>query len=173
MLFYSKKVNEIKITSKCDWYESGEKSTTLFLNLEKSRSSQGIVRSIFKKKIEVKNQLEINNELRKFYENLLKENLHASKDDIFSFLKNISLPTMTNEQALECKGIISETELLKALKSMKDDKSPGNERITKEFYEFFWDNIENSLYDSINKIKAVIKLIKKKDRDKRLIKNWC
>ena len=55
---------------------------------------------------------------------------------------------------------------------MKNDKSPGNNRITKEFYKFFWDGIENSLYDSINKRQAVIKLIKKKDRDKRLIKNW-
>ena len=31
---YSKKVNGIRIRSKCDWYESGEKSTNFFLNLE-------------------------------------------------------------------------------------------------------------------------------------------
>ena len=48
---YSKKVNGIQIRSKCDWYESGEKSTKFFLNLEKSRSSQGVVRSILKNKI--------------------------------------------------------------------------------------------------------------------------
>ena len=72
-IIYSKKGNEIKTTSKCDWYERGEKSTTLFFNLEKFRTSQGVVRSIFKKKIEIKNQLEINNELFKFYENLFKK----------------------------------------------------------------------------------------------------
>ena len=44
-----------------------------------------------------------------------------------------------------------ETELLKALKSMKNDKFPGNDRITKEFYEFFWDDIKNSLSESIKK----------------------
>ena len=66
---------------------------------------------------------------------------------------------------------------------MKNDKPPGNERITKEFYEFFWNDIKNSLSDSIKKSfvsgelstsqkQAVIKLIEKKDRDKRLIKNW-
>ena len=169
--------------SKCDWYESGEKSTKFFLNLEKSRSSQGVVRSILKNKIEVKNQSEINNEIYKFFKNLFKENLNTSKEVIFSFLENINLPALTNEQALECEGIINETELLKALKSMKNDKSPGNDRITKEFYEFFWDGIKSSLSDSIKKSfisgelstsqkQAVMKLIEKKDRDKQLINNW-
>ena len=93
------------------------------------------------------------------------------------------MPTLDNEQALECEGIIIETELLKALKSMKNDKSPGNDGITKEFYEFFWDDIKNLLSDSIKKSfisgelstsqkQAVIKLIEKKDRDKRLLRNW-
>ena len=56
-------------------------------------------------------------------------------------------------------------------------------KITKEVYEFFWD-IKNSLSDSIKKSfisgelstfqkQTVIKIIKKKDRDKRLIKNCC
>ena len=179
---YSKKVNGIRIRSKCDWYDSGEKSTKFFLNLEKSRSSQGVVRSILKNEIGVKHQSEINNKLYKFYKNLFKENLNTSKEAISSFLENINLPTISNEQALEYEGIISETELLKALKSMKNDKSPGNDGITKQFYEFFWDDIKNSLSNSIKKCfisgeqstsqkQAVIKLIEKKDRDKRLIKN--
>ena len=65
---------------------------------------------------------------------------------------------------------------------MKNDKSPRNDEITKEFYKFFWDNIKNSLSNSIKKSfisgelstsqkQAVIKLIEKKDRYKRLIKN--
>ena len=180
---YSKKVDGIRIRSKSDWYESGKKSTKFFLNLEKSRSSQGVVRSTLKNKIEVKHQSEINNELYKFYKNLFKENLNTSKEAISSFLENINLPRLTNEQAVECEGIISETELLRALKSMKNDKSPENYGITKEFCEFFWDDIKNSLPDSIKKSfksgelctsqkQAVIKLTEQKDRDKRLIKNW-
>ena len=57
------------------------------------------------------------------------------------------------------------------------------QEITKEFYEFFRDNIKNSLSDAIktyfisgelfaSQNQAVIKLIEKKDGDKRLIKNW-
>ena len=33
--FYEEKANGIRIRSKCDWYEYGEKSTKFFLNLEK------------------------------------------------------------------------------------------------------------------------------------------
>ena len=65
---------------------------------------------------------------------------------------------------------------------MENDKFSGNDGITKEFYEFFWDDIKNSLSDSIKKSfisgelstfqkQAIIKLIEKKDRNKRLIKN--
>ena len=82
-------------------------------------------------------------------------------------LENINLPALTNEEDLECEGIISETELLKALKSMKNDKSPGNDGITNEFYDFFRHDI-SSVY-----LPETSKLIEKKDKDKRLIKNWC
>ena len=102
-----------------------------------------------KNKIEVKNQSKINIELPTFYKNLFKENLNTSKEAIFLVLENINLPTLTNEQALECEGIISETELL--LKPMKIDKSPGKDGMTKEFYEFFWNDIKSSLCDSIKK----------------------
>ena len=37
---YNKKVNGIRIRSKCNWYENGEKSTKFFLNLEKYLATQ-------------------------------------------------------------------------------------------------------------------------------------
>ena len=121
-----------------------------FLNL-KNLAHHKVLSVLFKKKIEVKNQSKINIELPTFYKNLFKENLNTSKEAIFSVLENINLPTLTNEQALECEGIVSETELLKALKPMKNDKSPGKDGITKDFYEFFGNDIKSSLCDSIKK----------------------
>ena len=120
--------------------------------------------------------MEINNELYKFYKNLFKENFNTSKEVTFSFIENINLPALADEQAVECEGIISETGLL-------NDKSPGNDGITKDFHELFWDGIKHSLSDSIKKSfisgelttsqkQAVLKLIEKKDKDKWLIKNW-
>ena len=90
------------------------------------------------------------------------------------FLENINLSTFTKEQALKHAGIISETELFKVLKPKKNDKIT-KDRITKAFYEFFCDNIKNSLFDLIRKSfksselpicqkQAVIKLSEKKNR---------
>ena len=66
---------------------------------------------------------------------------------------------------------------------MDNDKSPVNDGITKEFYIKFWDIVKEPLCASIQQSfivgklsisqkQVIIKLIEKKDRDKRFIKNW-
>ena len=66
---------------------------------------------------------------------------------------------------------------------MPSNKSPGNDGFTKEFCETFWEKIKTPLCNSITKSyqngelsmsqrQAVIKLIEKKDKGKKLIKNW-
>ena len=65
---------------------------------------------------------------------------------------------------------------------MQNNKYSGNDRLTKEFYETFWNEIKNPLINSImearekkklstSQCQAVIRLIEKKERDKRFIKN--
>ena len=66
---------------------------------------------------------------------------------------------------------------------MENNKSPGNDRLTKEFYITFWNEIKIPLLLAIEKPyiakqlstsqkQAVIKLIEKKGPDKRYIQNW-
>ena len=66
---------------------------------------------------------------------------------------------------------------------MPNEKSPGNDGLTKEFYETFWDDIKRPLTLSFQQAlkkgelstsqkQAVIKLIEKKGKDKRMIENW-
>ena len=85
------------------------------------------------------------------------------------------LPKLTNEQTLTCEGIISEDEVLKSLRSMKNNKSPGNDGLSKEFYECFWDEIDRPFLVSIQKAflnqelsssqkQAVIKMLGKKTK---------
>ena len=62
---------------------------------------------------------EINLTLKRFYENLFKQDIKKSISDIETFLSQIQLPTIV------------------ALKRMPNNKSPGNDGLSKEFYEAF------------------------------------
>ena len=81
------------------------------------------------------------------------------------------------------KGEISEQELILAVKSFSNNKSSGNNDLTKEFYETFWEELNQPFISLSNQAKvskklvtsqrqAVIKLLEKKDKDKHLISNW-
>ena len=75
-----------------------------------------------------------------------------------------------------------EKDLFDSMKNMENDKSPGNDGLTKEFYVTFWNDIKATFISSlkqaterkelsISQMQAIINLIEKKDRDKRYIKN--
>ena len=69
------------------------------------------------------------------------------------------------------------------MKSIPNNKTTGNDDLSKEFYETFWEDIKDVFINSLKQAKiegglsisqrqAVIKLLEKKDRDKSCIKNW-
>ena len=58
------------------------------------------------------------------------------------FLNSISIPQLTQDQSRDCKLIMSEKDLLLVLKTMPNNKCPSNDSLTKEFYEFFWDDLK-------------------------------
>ena len=78
--------------------------------------------------------------------------------------------------------MLTKKECWEALNTMKNRKSPGNDGLTKEFYVCFFNEISDSPVAALNRSfevsqlsssqrQAVIVLIEKKEKDKRLIKN--
>ena len=76
-----------------------------------------------------------------------------------------------------------QAELLSALKSTKNDKSPGSDGFTAEFYKMFWVDIKEYLLASINcafergelsitQKNGIITLLPKKGKENLLLKNW-
>ena len=65
--------------------------------------------------------------------------------------KYIGISILTEENFQSCEGPVTDSELLNALKSMLNDKSPGNDGLTKELYEAFWEEIKIPLFNSIMK----------------------
>ena len=152
---YKIKVNGIKIRSKCEWYEHGEKSSKFFLNLEKSRAIQGQVRTVIYNDKETNDETEINNYIYSFFNYLYKETLSFSSNNLETFLNTISFPKLTKENSKTLDGGITENELLIALQSMESNKSPGNDGLTKEFYITFWNEIKTPFLLAIEKANYV------------------
>ena len=99
-----------------------------------------------------------------------------------SFLNSLALPNLNSKIFDICECEITEKDLIITLKNMPTGKSSGHNFLTKEFYEHFWDDLKfyfiNSSkqskiegYFSISQKQAIIKLIVKKDKDKRFVKN--
>ena len=90
---------------------------------------------------------------------------------------------MTEELRNLCEGKIEYTECVNVLQSFQKNKTPGNDGLTIEFYVAFWSLIGRPLVDCVNysyefgelsnsQKQAIITLIEKKGKEKRLIKNW-
>ena len=183
-LIYDHFAEGVRLRSKCDWYEQGKKSTKFFLNLEKQQGNQNRIRKLIVNEKEINNETEILNQIKLFYETLFqKPSLKYSTDDINHFLNTLDIPKLSADQIILCDIELTEKDLYDSMKSIKNDKSPGNDGLTKEFYVTFWDDIKATFVSSLKQAKerkelsisqrqAIIKLIEKKDRDKRYIKNW-
>ena len=114
---------------------------------------------------------------------MYEETLSFSSNNLETYLNTISFPKLAKEKSKTLGGGITENELLIALQSMENNKSPGNDGLTKEFYITFWNEVKVPLLLAIEKAylakqlsasqkQAVIKLIEKKGRDKGYIQNW-
>ena len=84
---------------------------------------------------EISDQIGVNNELYTFYQKLYRDKLSVTKENAKIFLNSLNVPTMNENHFLECERSLNESDILAALKSMKNEKSPGNDGISKEFYE--------------------------------------
>ena len=180
-LYEEKANNSGKMRSKCEWCEFGEKSSKFFLDLEKQHALLNQVRTLLCGEKEVTDKHKINEGRDCFYKNLVTEKSEFQKGDIY--LSQINIPILTEEQSKTCEGPVTESDLLNALESMPNNKSSGNDGLTKELYETFWEEIKRSLCNSMTKSykngelgtsqkQALIKLIEQKDKGKKLIKNW-
>ena len=99
------------------------------------------------------------------------------------FLRHSEIPKLSPEKAATCEGKLTVEECLQSLQSFKDNKSPGNDGLTVEFYKTFWGSLGKLLVESLNcafdygefsnsQKQAIITVIEKKGKDRRYISNW-
>ena len=107
-LIYDHIAEGVRLRSKCDWYEQGEKSIKFFINLEKQRGNQNRIRKLIVNKKEINSETEFLNQIKLFYETLFqKPSLKDSTDDINHFLNTLDIPKLFADQIILCDNRIN------------------------------------------------------------------
>ena len=143
---YNLKVEGIRIRSRCKWYEAGEKSTKSFLNLEKRHEQESFITILYENGELINNNTGIERKMFELYYNLYQEKSNLLPSCIDNFLQSIDLPKIKeHEKKKNLEQPHSVKEFQSALRNMPNEKSPGNDSLTREFYETFWDDIKRPL----------------------------
>ena len=88
-----------------------------------------------------------------------------------------------DEEAESCEGLLTIKECSEALNKFQNNKTPGSDGFTIEFYRCFWNAVTPFMVDSFNygfenglltisQRLAIISLIPKKDKNLQYLKNW-
>ena len=177
----------IILRSKVQWTEDGETNSSYFLRLEKNNYCNKLISKLQVDNKLITNAKEILNEEKHFYEKLYsnpKDHCNEKTRECTEyFAKSSNIPRLTDDQKNKCDEPISEKELLLSIKAMKNNKSPGTDGLTAEFYKFFWNDLKELLLNSlqyaldnnqlsIEQKRGIITLIPKKDKNRLYLKNW-
>ena len=77
-------------------------------------------------------------------------NLEKQREaEIKSFLRHLNILKLTKHKSKLCEWDLTEKYLYDSLKIIQNDKSPGNDGLTKEFYETFWNELKEIFVDFV------------------------
>ena len=183
-LFYEQKTKGIIIRARARWQEHGERSTKYFLNLEKRNYVKKHMRKLDIHDLTITGPFTILSEQKRFYQDLYSSgNNRTANNDAKSFLSNLNIPKLIEEQKQACEGkiLLEECELI--LETFSSNKAPGNDGIPIEFYRKLWPLISEPFIKCVNECfekgemsfsqkQAVITLVEKKGKDRTLLENW-
>ena len=146
------KADGIKLRSKAKWMEEGEKNTKYFLNLEKRNyNSTCIKKLIIKDEQERTNVKDIIQEQENFYKDLYSSKIEDNQSTTVitnKFINSAPIPLLEQLNKDLCDSELTLEECSKALKELANNKSPGSDGFTTNFYKTFWPDIKLIVYDS-------------------------
>ena len=126
--------------------------------MKKDRAVQSQMRTISYSKKEINDEKEINTELFKFYKPIFEPKIIISNELIQDYLNCMKILKLAKVQSQRFEGVITEFELLKALKKVPNNKSLGKDEITKKKSGSIWRYLKTTLLSSVIKAFKVGKL---------------
>ena len=179
---YDEKINGNILRSKAIHIEHNEKNTAYFAKLEKKRAEQKTLYKLNINNETVLGSKNVLNEELKFYKKLYEKDAQVDDNTKHIFL-NDNIKQLKEDEKRICEGKLSIHECETALKDMKNNKSPGSDGFTVEFYKICWKDINKYLIDSYNysfttghlttlQKQGLITLIPKPNKDTMDLSNW-
>ena len=184
---HEEKVKGAQVRAKCMHLQNFETSSKYFFNKEKSTAETKRITSLECNNKVITEPKEILNEQKRYYEELYTETNKDKTDETAEatkyFMEQKNIPKIPEDDKDTLDLEITTTELGKALKQLPNNKTPGLDGLTAEFYKVFWSQIQNLVYDSWkcsidnrkmsqDQRRGVLTLIPKKNKNIRELKNW-
>ena len=179
------KMDGIFIRSRAQDIEDGEKPSKFFCSLESHNYLSKIIPKIEMPDGKViTNQQEILQQTKLFY-----ENLYTSKDDkldnidLNMELAGLDIPKLTDVESNDIEGLITYEQAKHTLLQMKNNKSPGSDGYTADFFKVFWNQLGHFVVRSINygyknkelsitQKEGIITVIHKDNKPRHFLKNY-
>ena len=171
------------IRSRWQFQSLGEKPTIFFLNLENKNYISKHIRELKKDNTSIHNPEDILEEMRNFYENLFKKkkNVEIGKTPFKNISKNLT--KLDNNDKIIMEKEITLEELQNIIIKSKNNKSPGPDGFTNEYYKILWPTIKIILLKLLNayrnknllnpsQLEGTITCIPKGDKIRNNLKNW-
>lgn len=177
------KIEGVMLRSKARYEDLGEKPTKYFLNLENRHFTNKVMNKLIDDDdSHYTDTKDILNCQKRFYQKLYEEVKITNERPIENILGNND-KKLSNHTAESLEGEILLTELSRALKDMKNDKSPGLDGFTIEFFKFFWIDLGIFVLRSLNygyrtgnlsvtQKQGVITCLPKPNKNRHYLKNW-
>ena len=128
--YQNKKLFGAMLRSKAKWVEHGEKNTKFFLNLEKKNYNSKHIKKLIQGQNTITDPVAILKEQKRYYCNLYTSR-HNQYDPACHletlFLDNPLIPKISDDERYRC-----------------------DQKLTTNFYKFFWADIKDMLVDSYN-----------------------
>ena len=177
------KIQGVMLRSRVRYEELGEKPTKYFFNLENRQFTNKVMNKIIDENgDEYTKTKDVLNCQKRFYENLYND-INIIDDTHISDILGENETKLSEQEAKNLEGEITLTELAQALKNMKNDKSPGLDGFTAEFFKFFWIDIGVFVLRSLNmgyrtgnlsvtQKQGIITCLPKPNKNRHFLKNW-